>query len=127
MKIVVMDWGIGGVPCARALQAACPQLDLIYVADSGHVPYGQVSRRRLADRISSVLRGIEPDVAILACNAASSVLSEVSAEHPVEGLVSHAVAMALEAPPGLLGVLAGDRVIADETYARPLREAGTRR
>ena len=39
--IGVFDSGIGGLSVLRALRAALPQHDVIYLADSGFAPYGE--------------------------------------------------------------------------------------
>ena len=37
--IGVFDSGVGGLSVLRAIRAALPAEDLVYVADSGHAPY----------------------------------------------------------------------------------------
>jgi len=39
--IGVFDSGIGGLSILRALRAELPHEDFVYVADSGHAPYGE--------------------------------------------------------------------------------------
>ena len=38
--IGVFDSGVGGLSVLKHVRAALPHHDLLYVADSGHVPYG---------------------------------------------------------------------------------------
>ena len=39
--IGVFDSGIGGLSILKALRAELPQEDFLYIADSGHAPYGE--------------------------------------------------------------------------------------
>ena len=39
--IGVFDSGVGGLTILRAVRDALPHEDLVYVADSAHLPYGQ--------------------------------------------------------------------------------------
>ncbi len=124
MRVAVLDWGIGGSSCAQGLRARCPDLDIVYLSDSGHTPYGLLPRAALAKRVSRLLAMGQADLGVLACNAASSVLEEVHASHPVEGLVDYGLEVAMEVERGPIGVLAGQRVVTDGLYTRPLRAAG---
>ena len=36
----VFDSGVGGLSVGRAIRDLMPDVDLVYVGDSGHVPYG---------------------------------------------------------------------------------------
>ncbi|HMV39098.1 MAG TPA: glutamate racemase, partial [Plasticicumulans sp.] len=39
----MFDSGLGGLSVLRELRAQLPHEDFLYVADSGHVPYGEKS------------------------------------------------------------------------------------
>ncbi|HEV2364361.1 MAG TPA: glutamate racemase [Caulobacteraceae bacterium] len=76
MAIGVFDSGIGGLSIHRALTAALPRADFIYLADQANTPYGG----RGGEEIVSLTRaGCERlfaagcDLVILACNTAASV------------------------------------------------------
>jgi glutamate racemase len=83
-----------------------------------------VPRAALARRVSWLIAKGGADLTLVACNAASAVLAEVETEHPVMGLIESGLELALEARHEPIGILAGNRVITDETYARPLRAEG---
>ena len=73
--IGVFDSGIGGLSVLKALRAALPQHDFIYVADSGHAPYGErddayVQARTLA--IGAYLAAQGVDALVVACNTATA-------------------------------------------------------
>ena len=124
MRVAILDWGIGGMPVALGLQAVSPGTELLYLSDSGFTPYGKLAREPLAERVSWLLRQTDADLGILACNAASSVLSEIQCDYPIVGIIEHGLRMAMESTGGPIGVLAGDRVTEDASYSRPLAAAG---
>jgi glutamate racemase len=124
VKVAVLDWGIGGVTCAQGLRARCPNLDIVYLSDSGHTPYGLLPRGRLAERVRWLIERGDADLTLVACNAASSVLDTLDSTAEVEGLVDFALDLALETQAGSIGVLAGQRVVTDQIYSGPLRAAG---
>lgn len=75
--IGVFDSGIGGLSILRALRHALPQEDFIYVADTGHAPYGERSEdfvQARAEHIAQDLierQGIK--LLVVACNTATAV------------------------------------------------------
>ncbi len=126
MRVAILDWGIGGMPVALGLQAASPGTEFLYLSDSGFTPYGKLAREPLAERVSWLLRQTDTDLGILACNAASSVLSEIQCDYPIVGIIEHGLRVAMESTGDPVGVLAGDRVSEDGAYSRPLAAAGRR-
>ena len=48
--IGVYDSGVGGLSVLRAIRDALPQEDLLYLADSAHVPYGEKSQDYVQQR-----------------------------------------------------------------------------
>ena len=48
--IGVFDSGVGGLSVLRHVRAALPDRDLLYVADSGHVPYGDKTADYIRER-----------------------------------------------------------------------------
>lgn len=84
--IGVFDSGIGGLSVLRHLRALLPAENLLYVADSGHAPYGRrtpdfVRGRALA--IGDFLRGQGAKALVVACNTATaSAVEALRARHP---------------------------------------------
>lgn len=85
--IGVFDSGVGGLSVLRALRAELPQEHMVYLADSGHAPYGErpeafVVQRALA--VTSRLRlqhGIK--ALVVACNTATAAaIHALRAAHP---------------------------------------------
>ena len=46
----VFDSGVGGLSVLKALHQQLPAHDLLYVADSGHAPYGERSDEFITER-----------------------------------------------------------------------------
>ena len=75
----VYDSGVGGISVLRALRARLPSQPFVYVADSGHAPYGDrdadfVTSRALA--VARALAPLSPKALVLACNTVSVVAAK---------------------------------------------------
>jgi len=53
--IGVFDSGVGGLSVLRAIRNALPEEDLLYVADSGHAPYGNRPEKFIKDRAEAIV------------------------------------------------------------------------
>lgn len=47
MKLGIFDSGLGGIMIAKALRGALPDLDMVYLGDTLHVPYGKRSEKAI--------------------------------------------------------------------------------
>ncbi len=73
--IGVFDSGVGGLSVLRAIHAQLPGADLVYLADSGHAPYGDRDEdwlRDRADRIADFLLAQGAQLLVIACNTATA-------------------------------------------------------
>ena len=74
--IGVFDSGIGGLSILGALRAELPHEDFVYVADSGHAPYGErddhhvITRSRVITDDLRTQHGIK--ALVMACNTATA-------------------------------------------------------
>jgi glutamate racemase len=77
-KILVFDSGLGGLTVYRAVVAARPDADFIYVADDAGFPYGALAEPRLVERVTGLFDGLiaaqRPDLVVIACNTASTIV-----------------------------------------------------
>lgn len=130
--IGVFDSGVGGLSVLRQIRVALPREDLIYVADSGHAPYGCkppefVEERALA--IGEFLRAQGVKALVVACNTATAAaVPALRARHdcPVVG-VEPAVKPAVEATrSGVIGVLATSGTLASDRFASLVERFGAR-
>ena len=77
--IGIFDSGIGGLSVLKALRAELPCEDFIYIADSGHAPYGErddahVVARSLAIAAYLVKQNVK--ALVVACNTATAAAIE---------------------------------------------------
>jgi glutamate racemase len=86
-KILVFDSGLGGLTVFVEILRARPDAEFLYAADEAGFPYGALPEAALAPRVLSVMRRLidtyAPDVAVIACNTASTlVLPHLRAAFP---------------------------------------------
>lgn len=121
--IGIFDSGIGGLSVARAVRQLLPNEHLIYVADSGHAPYGEKTDDYIYQRMQLIsLHLINQGVKaiVVACNTATTAaISRLRAECPlpiigVEPGVKPAV---LASKTGVVGVLATPRTLQTPAFA----------
>ncbi|MFH2133928.1 MAG: glutamate racemase [Pseudomonadota bacterium] len=73
--IGVFDSGVGGLSVLQHIREALPEAKLIYVADSGHVPYGGRSAAFIEARAMSLTRFLlkhGAEAIVIACNTATA-------------------------------------------------------
>ena len=77
-KILVFDSGVGGLTVFRELTRARPDARFVYVGDDAVFPYGKIPEAALVERVVHVIGGqIEthrPDLVVIACNTASTLV-----------------------------------------------------
>ncbi|GAB1232661.1 glutamate racemase [Ferrigenium sp. UT4] len=73
--IGVFDSGVGGLSVLQHIRAALPDAHLVYIADSGHVPYGDKSPAYIEARslaLTQFLVGLSAEAVVIACNTATA-------------------------------------------------------
>ena len=120
-RILIFDSGMGGLTVARAVSKQMPQAHLVYAADNAAFPYGAWEEQKLVARILMVLgkliETVKPDVAVIACNTASTIaLAELRAAYriPFVGTVPAIKPAAALTKTGVIGVLATPGTVARE-------------
>jgi glutamate racemase len=86
-RILVFDSGLGGLTVFREISRALPGAEIVYAADDAGFPYGAWTADDLVWRVVAVFRRLiaetAPDVAVVACNTASTlVLPHLRAAFP---------------------------------------------
>jgi glutamate racemase len=75
--ILIFDSGLGGLTVHREVAAARPDARLVYAADDAAFPYGPMEESKLVTRVTAVfgalIRQYKPDLAVIACNTASTI------------------------------------------------------
>jgi glutamate racemase len=77
--IGVFDSGVGGVSVLREIRSELPDEDLVYVADSGHAPYGDRAATYIEARAFAVMDFLVAErvkAAVVACNTVTGVAVE---------------------------------------------------
>ena len=78
--ILIFDSGLGGLTVFREVAALRPDARFVYVADDDAFPYGQFAESDLSARVVAVMTGLiethKPDLAVIACNTASTLVLE---------------------------------------------------
>ena len=124
--ILVFDSGLGGLTVFREIAAARPDADYVYVADDAGFPYGGIPEEALITRIVHVIgkaiRDHRPDLAVIACNTASTLaLKELRARFsvPFVGTVPAIKPACAHSASKLVSVLGTEATVARE-YTRAL-------
>jgi glutamate racemase len=126
MALGILDWGVGGLGFYRLLRAARPHASVLYWSDAGVTPYGRMERSVLRERVGFALNELVRHGAselVVACNAASTVLSELELDVPLLGVIEPAIAAVPRNLTGTLAVLGGVRTIRSRLYQEALRRA----
>jgi len=131
--IGVFDSGLGGLSVLAAIARALPQADLLYLADSAHLPYGPKSDDFIRARVLAIgqhLATLGCGAIVVACNTAT-----VAAVHALREQLPNIQVIGVE--PGIkpaaatsktrrIAVLATESTARSDGLARLIREhAGT--
>ena len=84
--IGVFDSGLGGLSVLGALAETCPAADLIYAADTAHVPYGNKSSEQIRARVLAMGQALIFEgctTLVVACNTATAeAIDALRTTHP---------------------------------------------
>ncbi len=122
--IGVFDSGVGGLSVLREIRALLPEESLLYVADSGHVPYGEKSPGFIRERsgvIAEFLLEQGAKALVLACNTATAAgVAELRAcypQLPIIGMEPAVKPAAAATQSGVVGVLATTGTLQSAKFA----------
>ncbi|MBR4748847.1 MAG: glutamate racemase [Abditibacteriota bacterium] len=128
-RIGLYDSGVGGLSVAREVRRALPRADMIYVADTCHVPYGGrpfSDIKAFSAGIGAFLMSRGIDLLIIACNVSSAVacgdLRNRYPGVPVVSMIEHGARAALEGRS--VGILATEGTVKSGAYPAALRAMG---
>jgi len=120
----VMDSGVGGLSVLAEIQRLLPNETLLYVADCGHVPYGEKSPdyiRERCRRIAAFFQAQGAKAMVLACNtatvAAVADLRELYPTWPLVGMEPAVKPAAAATRSGVVGVLATTGTLQSAKFA----------
>ncbi len=122
--IGVFDSGVGGLSVLRALRALLPEVNVIYLGDQAHVPYGPrplEEVRAFSEAVTRFLLAQGAGLVVVACNAASAAalhhLRAVFPQTPFVGMEPAVKPAAEQTHSGVVGVLATPATFQGALYA----------
>ena len=122
--IGIFDSGVGGLSVLREIRRELPGEDLLYVADSGHAPYGDKSRQTIETRsiaIAEFLMSRHAKAIIVACNTATgAAIEKLRAKFsvPIVAMEPAVKPAAETTKSGVIGVLATSGTLGSDNFAR---------
>jgi glutamate racemase len=127
-RIGIFDSGVGGLTVQRAVLAALPSADTLYLGDTARLPYGTKSAETVTAyslRSARLLARHGVDLLVVACNTASAVaLPALRAALPVPvlGVVEPGARVAVERTrSGRIGVIGTQGTVASGAYQAAIR------
>ena len=126
--IGVYDSGVGGLSVLSAIRDLLPHENLIYLADSGHMPYGQKSQAFVTERALAVTEYFlskKAKAIAIPCNTATAaairVLRERYPQVPFVGIEPAIKPAARMTKSGVIGVLATTGTLVSQTFNELVR------
>ncbi|NTU81048.1 MAG: glutamate racemase [Chloroflexales bacterium] len=126
----LFDSGLGGISVARAVRAALPRHDLIYLADTAHCPYGPLPTAQVRARSLACARwlvGQGARVVVVACNTATSAAVELlrsALPVPIVGMEPGVKPAVAATRTGRVAVLATSGTLTGDRFARLVERFG---
>ena len=128
----VFDSGVGGLSVFRRIRTDLPHETLLYVADSGHAPYGNkpadfITRRAFA--ITEFLLEQDAKAVVVACNTATAAAIAPLRAHfslPIIGVEPALKPAVAETRSGVVGILATSNTVRSDKFAALLDQHGHR-
>lgn len=122
--IGVFDSGVGGLSVLGEITRLLPNESLLYVADCGHIPYGEKSPEFIRQRcmiIAEFFRQQGAKALVLACNTATAAAAAQLREHypnwPIVGMEPAVKPAAAATRSGVVGVLATTGTLQSSRFA----------
>lgn len=122
--IGVFDSGVGGLSVLHEIRRALPGEDLLYVADSGHAPYGDKSRQFIEARslaITEFLVSRHAKAVVVACNTATgAAVTTLRAKFlmPIIAMEPAVKPAAENTRSGVIGVMATSRTLVSDNFVK---------
>jgi glutamate racemase len=122
--IGVFDSGVGGLSVLREIRRELPYEDLLYVADSGHAPYGDKPTQMIETRavaITEFLASQHAKAIVVACNTATGAAVKTLRARfsiPIIAMEPAVKPAAAHTKTGVIGVLATSGTIASDNFEK---------
>jgi glutamate racemase len=122
--IGVFDSGVGGLSVLREIRALLPGEDLLYVADSGHAPYGHRAAEYILQRAEAITDFFITQGAkavVVACNTATAAAVQILRSKYSLTIVAMEPALkpaAENTRSGIIAILATNGTLGSDNFAR---------
>ena len=127
--IGLFDSGVGGLSIWRTIRKLLPDESMDFLADSGHVPYGEKSTTELCDLTSRITRFLldrDAKLIVVACNTATvhaiGNLRQTFPETPFVGVVPVVKTLSSHTRTGTIAVLSTPATSSSDYLAGLIRE-----
>lgn len=126
--IGIFDSGVGGLAVAQAVHQLLPSEDLLYIADSGFMPYGSKTQDEIRGRCHAIVDYMAAQGAkavVVACNTATmAAIGSLRAQYslPIIGVEPGVKPALQQSKSGIIGVLATPSTIASQSFQRLCRQ-----
>ena len=130
-RILVFDSGLGGLTVFREIIKARPDASFVYAADDAFFPYGRQEEpalvARVLDVMDSLITALAPDLVVVACNTASTIVLPSLREKfkvPFVGTVPAIKPACAQSKSRLVTVLGTEATVRREYTRKLVREHG---
>ena len=135
MKLGIFDSGLGGIMIARAIRDLLPDVDIVYLGDTLHVPYGNRSEDAIYAYTKAAMEYLLGEqncqLVIMACNTASAsalrklqqtYLPKAYPERRILGVVVPTIEYALDQGYTRIGLIGTNYTVHSNVYEEELQK-----
>lgn len=128
--IGLFDSGVGGLSVFQELARQLPDENVVYFADTLHMPYGSRSPEELCQLVFAILGFLARQnvkLVIMACNTSSALTLELARQHfpmPILGMIQPTAEALATGGRSRLGVIGTEATIRSNKYQDELQKAG---
>lgn len=127
--IGIFDSGVGGLTVVKALLEKMPNENIVYFADSKHMPYGDKTTEQIREYVLDdvkFLNNYDLKTVLIACNTADAIASnsvKANINIPVYGVIDAAARTAIKVTTNnKIGVIATAATISTNEYTKKINE-----
>lgn len=130
--IGIFDSGVGGLTVVKSLLNTLPNENIVYLADSKHMPYGDKTNEQIIKYVSDdvdFLKKYDLKAIVIACNTADSVAAKTiknNCKIPIFGVIESAAKTAAKTTNNQkIGVIATTATINSNEYEKQIKKCNS--
>jgi glutamate racemase len=126
----IFDSGLGGLTVLRSLRGRVPNVDVVYLADQAHVPYGDRSNEDLVQLLRCNVEYLETagvSAIVMGCNTSCAVAAKFGyppSSVPIFDLIEAVAGSVASSGARRIGVVATAATIRSGAYGEAIRRIG---